>query len=421
MGMLRFGLQNVLRSRVRLLLVTLLIAFPFFLLLVMQSIGTAIERQTEILKRSVDTSLQLRARGALGHINMEGSSDTLPDGVVDKLRHVAHVRSVEPYALAMMPTEGTNFAMNVGINPGDTERLESHGEAGRPRIVAGRDLTPRDQGKDVALIGQGFAKFAGISPARIGSDYVTIDPRRSRPGIFAIDQPRRRLRVIGIFSSGYVFGDMQLFIPMDTFRRIYGLKTGLSWVFTTADSVDHLPAMEEEIRQSVGDAADVITPKTAAAFESSATTSIRQLARAGSYLAGFLMVTVIFFVMLLVVRDRAREIGTLKAMGASNAGIVTAFLGEATAFTIAGGVVASLVFAAYGGPVQSQLFAVGMQPFLPPQYKESLGSSLPLSSDVGPATIALVVLVALVVAALGSAYSVGQITRLSPLEAMRHD
>jgi hypothetical protein len=39
-------------------------------------------------------------------------------------------------------------------------------------------------------------------------------------------------------------------------------------------------------------------------------------------LALALMLIVVFFTMLLVVRQRAREIGTLKAMGASNAGIV---------------------------------------------------------------------------------------------------
>ncbi|MDR7553939.1 MAG: hypothetical protein QN117_13245 [Armatimonadota bacterium] len=66
MGMARFGLRNAGRSKVRLVVVALLIGAPIFLLLVMQQIGEAIERQTELLKRTVNNTLQLRARGSMG-------------------------------------------------------------------------------------------------------------------------------------------------------------------------------------------------------------------------------------------------------------------------------------------------------------------------------------------------------------------
>src|SRR5919106_2245249 len=146
MTMVRIGVRNLWRSKLRLALVAALIGAPFFLLLVMQSIGDAVQRQTETLKQNVSNTLQLRARGSMGHVNMVGNEDLLPQDALAKVKGVEHVARVEPYLLAMTPTEGHNFAMIVGVDPRDTRRLESHGEAGNPKIISGRDLTGEDRG-----------------------------------------------------------------------------------------------------------------------------------------------------------------------------------------------------------------------------------------------------------------------------------
>ncbi len=421
MGMVKFGIKNLFRSPRRLAIVGLLIAFPFFLLLVMQAIGEAVQRQTELLKRTVDNTLQLRARGSMGHVNMVGSSDVLPGDVLSTVRSVEHVRRVEPYLLAMMPTEGHNFGMIVGLNPGDTKRLESHGEAGNPRIVAGRDLTPEDRGKDVGVIGQGLARWAGITPETLDRATMTLDVRRTHPAIFALDRPARTIRVVGIYASGYVFGDMQLFISLDTFRDIYGVPDRISWLFVTADSSEDLPAVEQQLRSLVGDAADVMAPIAAADFERFTTRTVARLTASATLLAGVLMVIVVFFVMLLVVRERAWEIGTLKAIGAPNAGIVLGFLTEVLALCTVGALLGIAFFAVVGGPMTRRAFSLGIAPFLPAHYKDTLLQSLHLSAGPGPATVGVLLGVCVAVAIGGSLWSVRQIIRLSPLEAIRNE
>ncbi len=300
MGMARFGLRNLVRRKGRLIVVTLLIGVPFFVLLVMQAIGDAVQSHTQQLKRTVDTALQLRARGSMGHVNMVGSDTLLPGGLLAKVRQVPHVAKVEPYLLAMTPTEGHNFAMIVGVDAGDTKRLESHGEAGDPKIIAGRDLAPEDRGKDVGVIGQGYARFAGITSENLGRAAVRLDLRRTHPAIYAVDRPARIIHIVGIHASGYLFGDMQLFISLDTFRTIYGVRDQISWLFVTAESSDHVPAVRRDLDRLVGDVADIIAPETAAAFESTTTRAVVRLARGGVLLAAGLMVIVVFFVMLLV-------------------------------------------------------------------------------------------------------------------------
>ncbi len=422
MRMVVLGVRNLLRNKLRLLVVALLIGFPFFLLLGFQAIGTAVRTYTEALKQGVDTNLQLRAKGSMGHVNMVGSYRLLPHDALEKVRGIEHVAKVEPYLLGMSPTEGHNFAMHVGLNVGDAKRLESHGEAGNPRIIAGRDFTPEDAGKDVALIGQAYARWAGITPENFANATFMVDLTRPHAVIFPLDRPKRELQIIGIYASGYVFGDMQLFMPLETFRRIYGVDKGFSWLFVKADSVDHVAAVERKIRDALGDVADVIAPKASASFASTTTRTVDRIAGMVSLFAVALMVVVVFFVMLVTVRERAREIGTLKAIGASDAGIVVQFLAEATALSLVGGLLGMMFFRALGGALAGRLFALSVSPFLPAQYKDTLFASLGgVGSGVGPSTIGIVLLIAAVVAAVGSGYGVWQVTRLSPLEAMRHE
>ena len=419
--MLRLGLRNLFRNKPRLVIVALLVGIPFFLLLVMQAIGSAVERQTEILKQNVDNTLQLRARGAMGHVNMVGNEDILPQDALDRVKQVEHVAKVEPYLLAMMPTEGTNFAMIVGVNPSDIKRLESHGEAGNPRIIAGRDLTEADRGKNVAIMGQGFAKWAGITPEHLDQATFTLDLKRLHSVIFALDRPPATLKIVGIHASGYVFGDMQLFMPLDTFREIYGIPQGISWLFVKADSSEHLPQVEQKLRALFGNVADILAPTNEAEFQNTATRFVLRLSKGGIVLSAALMVIVVFFVMLLVVRERAWEIGTFKALGASNGGIVVGFLTEAVALCAVGALLGTLLFSVWGGQVAQRAFGLGVGPFLPAQYKDALVNALTISPDLGPATLGLLVAVCIAAAFAGSAWSILQIIRLSPMEAIRHE
>lgn len=420
MSMVTLGMRNLMRSKPRLLLTAVLIGVPFFLLLAMQSIGQAVQKQTDVLTREVNTVVQLRARGSMGHVNMIEQDHILPQEVLEKVRAIDHVVQVEPYLLAMAPITPPNFVMHVGLAPNAMKRLESHGEAGNPRIIAGRDFTPADAGQDVGIIGQAYAKWAGIKAEDIGKATLTVDTMRTHPVIYAIDRPTRTLRIIGMYASGYVFGDQQLFIPIDTFRSIYGTDKGISWLFVRVDSVGNVAAVTQHLKEAVGDVADILAPESAAVFTSTTSRNVIQLSWVGGLLAVTLMVVVVFFVLLMQVRERSREIGTLKAIGASNRGVTTQFLAEAIGLTLLGGLFGLVLFKLAGEALTGRLFAIGIGPFLPNQYKP-LFDSLTVGSDISAPLVASVVVTAVIAAVLGSAYGVWQAIKLSPLEAMKHE
>lgn len=420
MSMVTLGLRNLLRSKPRLLLTVGLIGVPFFLLLAMQSIGQAVQKQTDVLTREVNTVVQLRARGSMGHVNMTNQDRILPQDVLEKVRAIEHVVQVEPYLLAMAPITPPNFVMHVGLAPTAMKRLESHGEAGNPRIIAGRDFTPADAGQDVGIIGQAYAKWAGIKPEDVGKATLTLDPTRTHPVIYAMDRPKRELRIIGMYASGYVFGDQQLFMPIDTFRSIYGIDSGISWLFVRVDAAGNVALVTERLKEAVGEVADILAPESAAMFTSTTSRNVIQLVRVGGLLAVILMVVVVFFVLLMQVRERSSEIGTLKAIGASNAGVTQQFLAEAIGLTLLGGLFGLVLFKFAGEALTGRLFAIGIGPFLPSHYKP-LFDSLTVGSDISAALVGSVVFTAIVAAVLGSAYGVWQATKLSPLEAMKHE
>ncbi|MBI4640262.1 MAG: ABC transporter permease [Candidatus Tectomicrobia bacterium] len=420
MRMVILGLRNLFRNKLRLAIVTVLIGVPFFLFLALQAINKAVQGQTEVLKGGVDVTLQVRARGSMGHVNMVGSDRLLPHDALEKIRAIEHVVKVEPYLLAMNPTEGHNFVMHVGLNLDDTKRLESHGEAGNPRIIAGRNFTLEDAEKPVALIGKVYAQWAGITSENLPA-MLTVDPTRSNPVIYRLDRPKKELKIIGIYASGYVFGDQQLFMPMEALREIYGIERGFSWLFVTVDSVDHVAKVEQKIRERLGDVADIISPKSAAAFASVTTQAIQRIGGAMGLTAVALMAIVVFFIMLLVVRERAREIGTLKALGASNGSIAVQFLTEAFSLSLSGGLIGLALFQAAGSATVGRLFTIGLTPFLPAQYKETLFESLTVYYGASLPTISLAFVLCVVVTAAGSSYGIWQIVKLSPMEAMKDE
>lgn len=422
MGMIYLGLRNLLRHKMRLALTIILISVPFFLLLVMQTIESAVANQTETLQRDVNTLIQLRARGSMGHVNMIGSDRLLPPDVLEKAKRIEHVVHVEPYLLAMAPVTEPNFVMHVGLAPSAVKRLESHGEAGSPKLIAGRDFTPDDAGKNVAIIGKGYAEWARITHDDIqtGRAKLIIDPTRSHPAIYPLDLPKREMQIIGMYASGYIFGDMQLFMPIDTFRSIYNIRGGVSWVFVRVDSAANVGPVAKRLEETVGDVADILSPGHAAEFTATTSNTVSRLTRVGTVLAVALMVIVVFFVTLLQVRERSREIGTLKAIGGSNGAVTTQFLTEAVALTVLGSLVGTLLFSLVGAGLTGRFFSVAIGPFLPSHYGPLL-ESLTLNTGMSVSAFGLVLLVALIAGTVGAAYGVWQILKLSPLEAMKYE
>lgn len=446
MSMIINGFRNVYRGKLRTIIVILMISFPFFTFLMMSSIGDAVDSQVNLIK-GANTIIRVRPQGSYGHINMAWNQNKLlPEGTVEKIEGIDHIAKIESYLAAMEPIEDYYMIMHIGVEPGDKKRLESHGEVGDPTIIAGRDFTERDKGKYVAIIGKLYAENFGITPENLDNEtYFTREELKPGGGLIRKDisvadmvkegelKPGsgltekglrslsgRQLKIIGVFSSGYVFGDNQLFMPLDISKEIYETE-GLSWIYVTVDSTDNVESVSEKIREVLEDSADVITAKSGARFVSKAGGAIKMITNVWILLSMALMMSIILFTMAIVTRERVKEIGTLKAMGASNLDIARQFMAESLALTFMGGVLGVVIFKIIGSTIGQYFFTVTMVAYLPVQYGRTLFENLSVDYSISMVTVLSLVLVSFIVSLAGTAYPIIKSIKMSPVEAMRHE
>ena len=374
------------------MVVGLLSLVASFLGLMVQANLASREQIAEMEKR-VRTLIELREAGAFGTGGFGGdkpvgeehfSLDTLEK--VKRISNAAHLAHIDEYVYKPQidPSRKNAYAMVIGLHPGAALRAIGEVDYENARIVAGRPFVAEDENLQVAIVGRLYAaQRLGISdPGKLGDREVALN---GRP-----------FRVIGIYSTANDFGDNHVFVPLRAFRQVYNPGKKLSKIFVTVDSVANVDRVVAELKRI--EEADVVTAPEAV---STARTTLGSVAAASAYASVLLFAiggVLTAFIMILSTRERIREIGTLKAIGASDREVALQFVSEAFAVSLLGAALA-LVLAAPLAALLAPLLAV------------------PLALDV---TVALLILAgSIAFAVLGSLYPVIRGVRLSPVEAMR--
>ncbi|MCZ6486264.1 MAG: FtsX-like permease family protein [Acidobacteria bacterium] len=423
--LLRYARRNLWRSRGRTLLVLTLITPVFLSLLLMLANSRALEGQVDRLSEESFTLIQVRGHATFGHINQAGGLNRLaPANMETELAAIQHVVKVEPYLVAIEPVAGYYMTLHIGVRPGDARRLATHGEVGRVKIVTGRDLTGADEGKDVALLGLAYARKMGITLEnfRPGESVFVKDVLRDgEPGVVKIGTRSiggRPFRVVGLFTSGYAFGDNQMFLPYRTFQRHYGIENKVSKFFLRVDRVENVLAVTKAIQANFSDL-DVITRTEGARFLSPALATMRRIGRIWVFSTVILAGAMVLFAMLLAADERIRELGTLKALGASSWNLAVVVITESALLAGAGATLATVIYVLAGKFLGLTFFKATFGVYLPGHYGESLLDNMLVSYALSPGLVGTLVLAATLTGLLGSLYALWRVHRLSPVEALR--
>ena len=393
MGALLRGCRNPFRNRLRSAVVVLLLSLVIGLFAVLVQGALATKEKLEALQAGVRTVIELREAGAFGTGGFGGDK---PVGELDfsvarlaeiqRIPNARHVRKVEEYVHAPQidPSVPNAYAMIIGLRPGAPMRAIGEVDYENARIVAGRALTPADEGRDVAIVGRLYARERLRNTDPTGLDGRTLTLAR---------QP---LRVVGIYSTGNDFGDNHVFVPIETFRRLLKPGDKLSKIRVTVDAVDHVEAVTADLQRLKG--VDAVTAKEQVATARATLGSISAATVYGALLLFAIGGVLVVFIMVLSTRERIREIGTLKAIGASSAEVVQQFLAE--------------VFTLTGLSAVGALLVCGTA-------AAALRSALDVELRIGAGTFALIALGGLAFGALGSLYPIVRGVRASPLHAMK--
>lgn len=389
------GAQDPFRARARGVIVVLLLALVMtFLALMLQAALSSRGRIAELEAR-VRTLIELREAGAFGTGGFGGdkpvgeehfSIETL--GKVRRIPNAQHLARVDEYVYRphIDPSKPNAYAMLIGVPPGAALRAIGEIDYESARIIAGRSFLSGEAAARVAVVGRLYAR------QRLG----LADPAREPLAGRELVLDGQAFEVIGIYSTENDFGDNHVFLPLEAFRAAFKPGGKLSKIFVTVDSVANVERVVSDLKNLTE--ADVVTTPEAV---STARTTLAGLAQASAYGAALLFAigaALAVFVMILSMRERVSEIGTLKAIGASSRDVALQFAAEAAALCGLGALGASILVAPAGWLLRQVL-------------------AVPVAVDAQ--TIAFVVLCALVFAGLGSLYPVAVAARLSPVEAMR--
>ncbi|MBN9604649.1 MAG: ABC transporter permease [Afipia felis] len=400
------GLRNPFRTRVRTAVVVLLLAIIIGLFAVMVQGALATQQRLESLQANVRTVIELREAGAFGtggfgadapagsaEMGREQGTEYFSLRTLERIGgipHADHIAKIEEYVMEPQidPSVPNAYAMLIGLRLGTPLRAIGEVDYENARIVAGRNLGAQDRDQDVAVVGRHYAR------ERLGIVAPATDAVLSGKTINIGGRP---LQVVGIYSTDNDFGDNHVFIPIETFRRVLHPGDKLSKIWVTADSIANVEAIRNELQQIPG--VDAVTAAEQVASARATLGSIAAATLYGSLLLFALGGVLVVFIMVLTTRERIKEIGTLKAIGAPNYEVVKQFLAEIVALT---------GLAAVGAVVIAVLFAKILQ------------TTLSVDVQIDGETFLLIVLGGLTFAAIGSCYPILKGIRLSPIQAMRN-
>jgi putative ABC transport system permease protein len=338
--------------------VLVILAVSLGLALIMFEVHAATTAQLSKISGNVGNNITVRPAGSSG-FGGGGGASPLPQAQVDQLTSLPHVTAVQESVnttytgsdlvsgiqftgggsfggggisssgtVTTVPAGGRFGAITVmGISPTGAAPTLTGG--GTMTMVTGSYFTAADTNADVTVVGQSLATANNLS---VGSE-ITV----------GTDQ----VQVIGIYTTGEQFGDNMLLMPIQTVQRLYNIN-GATTITVTADSAGDVNTVATEIR-GIWDStiADVVTAQQEFASISGSIANTSNSSQTGMVISFIVAAVVVLASVVLVIRQRIREIGIMKAIGASNGQIGFLFSLETTVITIAAtvlGIVLSLLF-----------------------------------------------------------------------------
>lgn len=368
MRTIKRGLRALMRSPLRAGLLVGVLGVSVGLTLIMITVNGAFARQIDDIKGQVGTDITVRPAGSFGggfSIVAPDGGDSGPQGNIvspdtsggdsaaqdqpslseddiARIASVEHVAGISSRITAQYtgdelesgftPPEGapSGFSPPILITGTDsTTDLTTLGSSDAT-ITAGRTFNADEGDANVAVVGQSVADKNSLA---VG-DTFTIQGEE--------------VEVVGIYSTGTQFGDNSIFMPLKTTQRLFDRGGEVDEVTVQADSVNNVGAVADSIRTTLGtDVADVSTQEGIFDAIAAPISDAKDSSRVGMIAALIASAAVIVFSVGLVARQRVREIGILKAIGASRWQVISQFGIE----TVVVSVVAALVGAAATFPL----------------------------------------------------------------------
>ena len=232
-------------------------------------------------------------------------------------------------------------------------------------------------------------------------------------------------------------------MPLVTLQSLTEQSGEVSSVVAVVDSSDNVDATVTSLESILGDDADITSQAEQAASSVSSLESIASLALAGVIGATIAGAVIVLLAMIMIVRERRREIGVIKAIGGTNQKVITQFVTEALTLTIIGAVVGLSFGVLASGPMTTSLvnsqnsttsstsaqtagpgsgnFGNQAREFIRGGFSQFNSNLTQVTSSITPEVFATAVGMTLFIAVIGSAVPAWFIARVRPAEVLRSE
>ncbi len=370
MNVLTRGVRNAFRNVIRTFSLVFILGLSIGLSLAMLVAYQAVSKKITSVKASVGNTVSVAPAGVQG---FEGGGNPLTVSQLAVLKSITHVTSINESLNDRLTSSNTNLQSSItagslgrrfAANSGQGFTPPGGGFAGQggagtatftpPVTVIGTtDPTTLAQDTTATIIsGQVFAgnstdNVAVVGKALASKNNLTVGSTFTAYGA--------TIKVIGIYTTGTTFGDAQLVMPLATVQALSSQPGDVTAATINVDSITNVDAVTSAVKSKLGSAADVTNAATQAQTTIQPLQNIQTISMyslIGATIAG---AVIILLTMIMIVRERRREIGVIKAIGASNVKVTLQFAAEAVTLTAMGAVVGILIGIAAGGPITNML------------------------------------------------------------------
>lgn len=476
MNTLTLGIRNAFRNTVRTTSIIVILGLSIGLCLVMLVAHQAVGQKISEVKATVGTTITI---SPAGFSDFSQANNALTTDQLRPVAALAHIVSLAETLTDRVTTAGTDqesFLQGKGGGSGSTTSLASPvtlnstggGGKGFRVFINGGGSLPADFSPPISVVGTTDPEQLGGTDAKITSGTMLDGTKDSNNAMISTDMATKNglhigstftaynatLTVSGIFDTGTQGGNNTIVVSLAALERLTGQSGDVTSAVATVDSLDNLSDATTAVKHALGSSADVQSSQDEA---DSAVTPLQNVASIsfisliGAVIAGSIIV---LLTMVMVVRERRREIGILKAIGAGNARIILQFMCEAVTLTLAGAVIGVFIGVVGGNPVTNMLVSssatatsdsstaagfstggpgngtarfarnsFGARPLTGNVLRRS-GTSLSnsfrnITTNVGWNVLLYGLAAALLIAILGSALAGWMIARVKPYEVMR--
>lgn len=435
MSMLFRSVRNLVRSPLRTTLMVVLLAVSIGLALIMATVHAATQNQLGSIGGEIGTEITVSAAGSYGGM---GGGEPLATDNVALLSDIDHVVSVQP----SVQTRYTGDSLESAVDAGTIGTPPSDRSAGGSSS-SGTATSPSGGGPSTGIMVMGFSA-ATENPTLMGAStmeivegsYFTSDnadevvlgqdlaDANSLTVGSTVDIEGTSVTVIGIYDSGTVFGNNMIVMPIETTERLFDLD-GVTSVTVVADDVDNVDAVVEGIREVFDEGtADVTTAQDTYEQIGGNVTSAESTSNIGMIVAFVVAGVVVLFSVVLMIRQRVKEIGILKAIGASNWRIGLQFSLETLAVSVVGAIIGALITIPLAQKVanlmtgSSSTSAGGGPGGMFAQVGGRIGG---LNVAVSPTVFLYALAIAAALAIVASVLPAWYIARVRPVEVLRNE